>query len=97
MYEEPMYEEPMNEEQEWAENLQDQLLYELEYSEYLYNLEKKNLEKAQAKYDEFLRKIESAKRAKFIGYLREAKKPTIRKKIVSLYKKTKLLKQKVMI
>jgi len=90
-----MYEEPMNEEQEWAANLQDQLLYELEYSEYLYNLEKRNLENAQARYNEFLKQIESAKRAKFIGYLREAKKPTIRKKIIGLYKKTKLLKQKV--
>lgn len=92
-----MYDEPMNEEQEWAENLQDQILYELEYSEYLYNLEKKNLERLQTRYNEFLKQMESAKRAKFIGYLREAKKPTIRKKIVGLYKKTKLLKQKVII
>lgn len=91
MSENYMYDEPMNDEQEWAENLQEQLLYELEYSE----LEKKNLAQAQAKYNEFLKRLESQRRAKFIGYLREAKKPTFRKKIIKLYKKTNPFKQRV--
>lgn len=90
-----MYDEPMNNEQEWSESLQEQILYELEYSEYLCNIEKNKLAQAQLKYDEFIRRLESAKRAKFIGYLREAKKPTFRKKIISLYKKTNPFKQKV--
>lgn len=90
-----MNEEPMNEKQEWAQSLQEQLLYELEYSEYLYEMEKKNLAQAQAKYNEFLKQLESQRRAKFIGYLREAKKPTFRKKIIKLYKKTNPFKQKV--
>lgn len=80
------YELELTPEEEWHNNLQEQLRYELEYSEYLFDMDRKRLEEDFKKYKQLIEKIESKRRLKLMNFLREYRNPSILKRLINLYK-----------